>query len=207
MKALINTQATSGNLPPTAQISADKTSGTASLTVNFSALASTDPEGSALSYHWDFGDGATATGPITEKIYQAAGNYTASVRVTDAGGLSGLASISINVTAPVTQAVMSVSSISMSGTVRKVQRSATATVAIRDDKGNVVTGAAVTGAWSGVVSSRLTATTGTDGQIVFKSPNAKKGGTFIFTVNSVTKPEFVYDPALNVMTSNSVTIQ
>ena len=95
----------------------------------------------------------------------------------------------------------------MSGIVRKVQRAATATVTIRDDKGNIVPGATVSGAWSGVVSARLTATTGTDGQIVFKSPTAKKGGTFIFTVNSVTKPEFVYDPALNVMTSNSVTIQ
>lgn len=206
-KALINTQATSGNLPPTAQISADKTSGTAPLAINFSALASTDPEGSALTYHWDFGDGATATGPTTGKIYQAAGNYTASVRVTDAGGLSSSASISINVSAPVSQTAMSVSNISMSGIVRKVQRAATATVTIRDDKGNIVPGATVSGAWSGVVSARLTATTGTDGQIVFKSPNAKKGGTFIFTVNSVTKPEFVYDPVLNVMTSNSVTIQ
>ena len=206
-KALINTQATSGNLPPTAQISADKTSGTAPLAINFSALASTDPEGSALTYHWDFGDGATATGATTEKIYQAAGNYTASVRVTDAGGLSSSASISINVSAPVSQTAMSVSNISMSGIVRKVQRAATATVTIRDDKGNIVPGATVSGAWSGVVSARLTATTGTDGQIVFKSPTAKKGGTFIFTVNSVAKPEFVYDPALNVMTSNSVTIQ
>lgn len=204
---LVNAQATSGNLAPTAQISADKTTGTAPLNVNFSALASTDPEGSTLSYHWDFGDGTNATGPTTTKTYQSAGNYTASVRVTDTGGLSSSASVSINVTAPVSQVVMSVFNISMGGMHRKVQRSATATVTIQDDKGNPVSGATVSGNWSGAVSGQSTGTTGTDGRIIFKSPNAKKGGTFTFTVNAVNKAEFVYDPALNVMTSNSVTVQ
>ncbi|MEQ9106288.1 MAG: PKD domain-containing protein [Limnobacter sp.] len=205
--ALINAQATSGNLSPTAQISADKITGTAPLVINFSALASTDPEGSALSYHWDFGDGTNATGPTITKTYQSAGNYTASVRVTDTGGLSSSASVSINVTAPVSQVVMSVFNISMDGMHRKVQRSATATVTIQDDKGIPVSGATVSGNWSGAVSGQLTGTTGTDGRIIFKSPNAKKSGTFTFTVKAVNKSEFVYDPALNVMTSNSVTVQ
>ena len=203
---LVSALATSGNLPPTAQISADKTAGTAPLLVNFSALGSSDPEGSALSYQWALGDGTNATGPATTKTYQAAGNYTASVLVTDAGGLSSSASINISVSAPVSQTAMSVSAIVMQAVAKKNQRTATATVTIRDDKGNPVPGASVSGSWSGVVSGQLTATTGTDGRIAFKSPTTRSGGTFTFTVNAVNKTGFVYNPVLNVMTSSSLTI-
>ena len=52
----------SGNQPPTAVASADRTSGPAPLTVNFSSLGSTDPEGQPLSYSWNFGDNTTSPG-------------------------------------------------------------------------------------------------------------------------------------------------
>ena len=47
---------TGPNLPPTAVISATPTSGPAPLTVNFSSVGSSDPNGDVLSYSWDFGD-------------------------------------------------------------------------------------------------------------------------------------------------------
>jgi PKD repeat protein len=205
--ATINAQVTSGNLPPTARISADKVSGTAPVAVGFSAAGSTDPEGTNLTYSWSFGDGTSATGINVSKTYQAAGTYTASVLVTDAGGLTSSASININVTAPVTQTAMSVASIQMTGAVQKTQRYANATVTIRDSSGNLVPGATVTGSWSGAVSGTASGITGSNGQITFKSPNSKRSGTFTFTVNSVSKTGFVYQPASNVMTSNSVTVQ
>jgi len=205
--ATINAQVSSGNLPPSAQISADKTSGEAPLVVNFSAAGSTDPEGSSLSYSWTFGDGTTATGLTVSKTYQAAGSYAASVLVTDAGGLSSSASQTINVTAPVTQTAMSVASIQMTGVVQRNQRYANAVVTIRDSSGNVVPSATVSGAWSGAVSGNASGVTGNNGQITFKSPNSKRGGTFTFKVNSVSKSGFVYQPVNDVMNPNSVTVQ
>ena len=47
------------------------------------AAAATDADGDPLSYHWDFGDGATATGAYVEHAYASSGTYTAVVTVTD----------------------------------------------------------------------------------------------------------------------------
>jgi len=49
------------NTPPAAVAAADETYGPAPLTVQFSGTGSTDPEGQALAYHWDFGDGSLAS--------------------------------------------------------------------------------------------------------------------------------------------------
>ena len=50
-----------GNQPPIAKLSSNKTYGPAPLAVNFTGSASYDPEGGAITYSWDFGDG-TALG-------------------------------------------------------------------------------------------------------------------------------------------------
>ncbi|MFN7506122.1 MAG: hypothetical protein ACK5Q1_11250, partial [Limnobacter sp.] len=87
------------------------------------------------------------------------------------------------------------------------QRYATATVTIRDSNGNSVPNAAVTGFWSGVVTGSVSGVTDSSGRITLKSPNSKRGGTFTFSISSVTKSGFVYQPANNAMTSNSVTLK
>jgi PKD repeat protein len=46
-------------------------------------VAATDPEGDALTYLWDFGDGVTATGAYVEYAYSTAGTYTAGITVSD----------------------------------------------------------------------------------------------------------------------------
>ena len=80
-----------------------------------------------------------------------------------------------------------------------------ATVWIKDDGGANVSGALVTGDWSGAVSGTAMGTTGGDGKIFFESAAKKFGGTFTFTVTDVSKSGYVYNPALNVETSDSIT--
>jgi glucose/arabinose dehydrogenase len=75
------------NQPPTALIGASPVDGPAPLVVTFSAAGSSDPEHGVLTYHWDFGDGATAdtTAPSVTHTYSNAVNRTAMLTVTDNG--------------------------------------------------------------------------------------------------------------------------
>ena len=54
--------------------------------VAFDAGRSTDADGDALTYAWDFGDGSTALAPQATHAYPAPGLFTARLRVTDPSG-------------------------------------------------------------------------------------------------------------------------
>ena len=49
---------------------------------------------------WDFGDGSKAGGPSISHTYRTPGTYTATVTVTDLGGMTATAAIEIRVTGP-----------------------------------------------------------------------------------------------------------
>jgi len=85
------------NRAPSAAVSASPTSGSAPLSVAFSGAGSADPDGDALGYLWDFGDGATATTTTaTTSHTYAAGTFTASLRTRDPAGLvSNAATVTI----------------------------------------------------------------------------------------------------------------
>jgi PKD repeat protein len=70
---------------PTAGFSATPTSGTAPLTVHFTDQS--DAGSSAIAqWHWQFGDGGTATGANPAHVYTAAGIYSVTLTVTTAAG-------------------------------------------------------------------------------------------------------------------------
>ena len=84
---------TAGNASPVPSIQANPTSGTAPLTVSFSAAGSRDPDGDVpLSYSWNFGDGSPASAAVAPShTYTEAGLYTARLTVTDGRGKSASA--------------------------------------------------------------------------------------------------------------------
>jgi PKD repeat protein len=65
-----------------APVASFATSG-ANLSVVVDGSASSDPDGDALSYAWDFGDGATATGASVTHAYATGGAYQIALTVSD----------------------------------------------------------------------------------------------------------------------------
>jgi PKD repeat protein len=199
----------SASLPPTAAISATPTSGTAPLTVTFSSAGSVDSDGSIVAYHWNFGDGGSQSGGQTaQRTYSTPGAYQATLTVTDNSGLTGSKAVTITVQPPVTVTTMSVADIALSlRTFRNGNADALASVVVRDNSGNAVPGATVTGTWSGAVSGSGSAVTSSAGNADFRSPRAKvpAGAVYTFTVTGVTLSGYSYDPALNDETSASIT--
>jgi len=65
--------------------------------VEFDASASYDPEGSALTFHWDFGDGTSASGVQATHAYLAPGTYAVTLTVTDRCGEQNLDTALIDV--------------------------------------------------------------------------------------------------------------
>jgi PKD repeat protein len=71
------------------------------LEVSFSSSDSFDPDsGDTLTYAWDFGDGSSSTASNPTHTYATAGNYTATLTVTDNSGLSDSSTIVTTVTDP-----------------------------------------------------------------------------------------------------------
>ncbi len=90
------TASSSVNLPPVAAAYAATTTGAAPLSVTFSSNGSTDPEGTPLTYLWDFGDGSTSTTANPTKVYPNTGQYQARLTVSD--GTAAIQSSILNIT-------------------------------------------------------------------------------------------------------------
>jgi PKD repeat protein len=95
--ATATVQVTVGNRAPTVELTATPTSGPAQLNVSFSAAGS-DPDGDALTYRYDFGDGSSANGRTATHRYKKSGTYTARVTATDPDGATAADEVQITVT-------------------------------------------------------------------------------------------------------------
>jgi glucose/arabinose dehydrogenase len=93
------------NRPPVAVISSDKTTGSSPLTIQFKGDASSDPDGDALSYSWDFDNGTSSTSANpSSRTFTSSGTkaFTVTLTVKDNQGLTDSKSttISTNNSAP-----------------------------------------------------------------------------------------------------------
>ncbi|HEX3106029.1 MAG TPA: endonuclease/exonuclease/phosphatase family protein [Terriglobales bacterium] len=78
-----------GGSTPTVSMALSPSSGSVPLNVDFTANVS---GATASAYNWNFGDGTTSTAALPSHTYNAAGNYTAKVTVTDSSGGTASAS-------------------------------------------------------------------------------------------------------------------
>lgn len=85
------------NLPPVPQVPADFSVATYQA-ATFSAAGSTDPDGTIVSYTWDFGDGATGSGVTARHTYTTQGTRTVTLTVRDDAGVSVQATLTVTVT-------------------------------------------------------------------------------------------------------------
>jgi len=97
-------QITPDNSPPVAKITAQPSSGTAPLTVTFSAAGSYDPDGSIQNCSWDFGDGTSTAGTEVTHTYDSPGNYIVVLTVTDDRGSTSQDTVTVHVNAGPTAA-------------------------------------------------------------------------------------------------------
>ncbi len=84
--------------PPVSAPAASATNGVVPLAVNFTANAS-DPDGSILSYHWNFDDGTTSTNANPQKTFPVPGAHRVRLTVTDNAGNTTTSEQLITVTA------------------------------------------------------------------------------------------------------------
>lgn len=92
--------------PVISTASAQPTSGSPPLAVSFTGAAS-DPDGTAVTYRWEFGDGASAATATASHTYAAAGSYRARLLATSNGVTTSSNLITITVGAPPTATITS----------------------------------------------------------------------------------------------------
>ncbi|MUV88763.1 PKD domain-containing protein [Halapricum sp. CBA1109] len=86
MVITVDNTTTGANAAPTPSIAYSPSRPTTRSPTEFDASGSTDPDGSIVSYEWDFGDGTTATGETVSHTFPSPGQYTVTLTVTDGDG-------------------------------------------------------------------------------------------------------------------------
>ena len=88
------------NIAPVARIRVVPINVLPGRTVHFLGMTSSDPDGEIVFYHWDFGDGTTATGGTVQHAFAAPGTYLVTLTVIDSRAARATASYQFAVREP-----------------------------------------------------------------------------------------------------------
>lgn len=174
--------------------------GSAPLTVSFTNLST----GDVTSWLWDFGDYTSSSLQNPSHTYQSAGSYTVSLKATGLGGSSTWTENNYITVNPAEELSLDVVYVDLKATYRGSKKwRVTATVLIQDSRGNPVSGASVSGAWSGVYSGSASGSTDANGKAIFRTGWMRKRGSVTFAVSKASKSG--YTSAANSGSSDTIT--
>ena len=175
------------------------------LTCDFDGSGSSDPDGTIVSYDWDFGDETTGSGVTVSHTYAEEGTYTVVLTVTDDDGANDPDSQDVTVSEG--SDTMHVSAIDMRYAKRGLNYFVYTSVTIVDESNNPVSEATVylttTLPHGSTVSDSGIA--GSDGTMTF-SVKSQQTGTYTSEVTDVIHSSLTYDSAANLDTSESLTV-
>jgi PKD repeat protein len=164
---------------------------------------STDPDGNALTFVWDFGDGATSTASSPTHSYAAPGSYTVNLEASDGAATDG-SSTAVSVDDPSTSTVLTAAAypILIDG------RDAEVAVGVFDGDGVFVGGAVVEGAWTYLHrngqerTESVTGVTASEpidgllGNVVFSKRFPPNSTVVSFCITDVAAPGYQYTPSV-----------
>jgi PKD repeat protein len=191
------------NQPPTA----DFTYTSDDLTVTFTD-ASTDADGDALAWSWDFGDAITSTLQNPSHTYAIAGTYPVTLTVTDTEDATDSVTEYVTVSSGGGGGgTMRVSAIELSSRKAGPNIFVYSTFTIVDENGSPVSDATVHVTTTLPDTSKVDSSglTGSDGTVTLGVKTGQPG-TYTSTVTSVTHASFTYDAGSNDETADSITV-
>ena len=159
--------------------------------------------GNPTSFSWTFEGGtpSSSTQQNPTVCYNTAGTYDVSLTVSNACGSDTMTKAGYITVIP--QNNMFVYDITQTITKPGKYYQSMAVVTITSCSGPVAN-ATIYITWSGVVSGTASGVTGLNGTVTFLSPRAKSPCPFTITVDNVTHPTMIYNPAFNHETSDTV---
>ena len=160
--------------------------------------ASSDSDGSIVSWSWDFGDGNTSSTQNPSHTFAANGTYSVMLTVTDDLGATNSQTTAVTVNDGTSAGTMHVASITTVINRGGGGGTAEATVVIEDENGNVVNAATVSGTFSGDLAGSDSDDTNASGEAVLVSDffSARPFDLGI-CVDNVTHASLTYDPNAN----------